>query len=157
MFFSLFFSCVTFLMVNFKILSVFKCVTLRDLHFKSMCQYELKWRTGLKANHRIRLSVNFHFCHTVGNYSCTPSSSFSHTVCSVCVCKYVYERKRLEEAGENRPYILLQSRCPYLKTFQRQFKGNVNLSLLNLTHTHTPTKRRKKTHLPSLPYTHIMH
>lgn len=60
----------------------------------------------------------------------------------------------------NEPYILLQSRCPCLKTFHSQFKGNVNLSLPSLTHAHMrarPTPRegggarkgKKKTKKPS--------
>lgn len=108
----------------------------------------------MKTNCRIRLSVNFHFCHALCNYSCAPSFSFSQTVfaCSLHACN-VYEKKGWGGKREEALYIL-QSRCPRLKTFHLQCKGNVNLSLLNLTHTR-PHRGEKKNSSPLFPlYTH---
>lgn len=152
--------------MNFWNHSVFKsCLSTmsEDLHFKSICRYWLKWRSGLKAKHRITQNGNFNFSHRVGNYSCTLVSSLSNCLCSqqvanVSMYKIESERGRVQE---NKPYILFQSRWPRPKTFHRQCRGNVNLRLLNLAHTHAHTvkggKKKKKTHLPFLPYTHIMH
>lgn len=93
----------------------------------------------------------------------TAELSYPHSlkVSLPTVCEQVHMRK-IERGGErvqeNQSYILFQSRWPHLKTFHRQCKGNVNLSLLNPTraHTHTHAKERgKKASSPHSPlYTH---
>lgn len=104
-----------------------------------------------------RLFFIFYFC-AAGNYVCARSSPVLSQTAPACGSEGPRGEERRGE-GENEPYILLQSRRPCLKTFHRQFKGNVNLSLPSLTHAHTHTcvhvhteegaKKEKKKKKPS--------
>jgi len=87
--------------------------------------------------------------------------SLKLTLPTVCANVSMYKAvSGCERVRENEPYILFQSRWPRLKTFHRHCKGNVNLSLQNLAHTHTHTKAmqrrvgKKASSLLSPLYTH---
>lgn len=150
-------------MMNFWNFKGFKwCVSMTsgDLHFKPICQYQLKWRAGLKANHRIRLSVNFHFSQMVGNYSWALLSSFSQSVFahSVWASTYAQDRKRRRESARESVLYIISVTLATSENISQAVQGKCKSKFAESnarTHTYPCKGEEKKASSPHSPlYTH---